>query len=373
MFFVICLLRLSVSWAVFPDVSFNEVNERMAKLSPIYSSVKSAHDLYLIDYAREGKEFCSPMIARISHMATLDADLSRPQALISGEIHGDERIGPSAALVTVEILILASECTIDKKESSCAILKDMYDITDQRTLVWLTVLATRRDTYVIPTTNCLGHMHHQRAELGIDTNRDFPYGRADSRCLRTKTAQVINSVMKNNLIQMVITFHGGMAAIGYEWGSLNHRSPKDDCPDSMAHSEIAEYMKLMAGGWSSAEKDSKLYPVGKMNSIVYPVDGGLEDWVYASGWDTKGVQNHLCDGFSYFHPTVRNKEKESNMDVVFTDMKNPHVQATGNRAVVFLVETSDMKKPSPATWGMESHVSAMTFMNLVECLFVCLL
>ena len=26
--------------------------------------------------------------------------------------------------------------------------------------------------------------------------------------------------------------------------------------------------------------DSKLYPVGHINTIIYPVDGGMEDWMY---------------------------------------------------------------------------------------------
>ena len=28
------------------------------------------------------------------------------------------------------------------------------------------------------------------------------------------------------------------------------------------------------------------YPVGRLNSIVYPVTGGMEDWAYAASWDT---------------------------------------------------------------------------------------
>lgn len=25
--------------------------------------------------------------------------------------------------------------------------------------------------------------------------------------------------------------------------------------------------------------------VGRMNSLVYPVEGGMEDWLYAAGWN----------------------------------------------------------------------------------------
>ena len=33
--------------------------------------------------------------------------------------------------------------------------------------------------------------------------------------------------------------------------------------------------------------DKSLYPVGRINSIIYPVDGGMEDWMYAAGWDPR--------------------------------------------------------------------------------------
>lgn len=47
-----------------------------------------------------------------------------------------------------------------------------------------------------------------------------------------------------------------MVAIGYEWGSQNHIKPKDSCPDDIAHADIAQNMKLVAGKFSS----EKLYP-----------------------------------------------------------------------------------------------------------------
>ena len=53
---------------------------------------------------------------------------------------------------------------------------------------------------------------------GVDPNRDFSYSRNDGNCFKSSTAKLFHRVMKNNLIQIVITFHGGMVAIGYEWG-----------------------------------------------------------------------------------------------------------------------------------------------------------
>jgi hypothetical protein len=42
-------------------------------------------------------------------------------------------------------------------------------------MTWLAFLATRRDTFVIPTANCLGYIKCQRNDAGVDPNRDFPY------------------------------------------------------------------------------------------------------------------------------------------------------------------------------------------------------
>jgi hypothetical protein len=57
-----------------------------------------------------------------------------------------------------------------------------------------------------------------REDAGVDPNRDFPYSRQDSNCLQCSTSRLFHSIMRLNLIQIVVTFHGGMAAIGYEWG-----------------------------------------------------------------------------------------------------------------------------------------------------------
>jgi hypothetical protein len=42
--------------------------------------------------ALQGELTCSPHIARISEMRSIKGDATRPQVLVSGEIHGDERV-----------------------------------------------------------------------------------------------------------------------------------------------------------------------------------------------------------------------------------------------------------------------------------------
>lgn len=68
-----------------------------------------------------------------------------------------------------------------------------------------------------------------------------------------------------------------------------------------------------------------------MNSLVYPVYGGMEDWVYAGGWDPAGVQP-MCKG-------LKQGEKMAS-----------------TQAAVFLVETSDSKSPSAQELGCEAGV-----------------
>lgn len=63
-----------------------------------------------------------------------------------------------------------------------------------------------------------------------------------------------------------------MVAIGYEWGSVQHPRGRDTSPDHLAHSDIAKAFVNFAGGF----KGQKPYPAAPINSIVYPVEGGME-------------------------------------------------------------------------------------------------
>ncbi len=62
--------------------------------------------------------------------------------------------------------------------------------------------------------------------------------------------------------------------------------------------------------------------------------------MYAAGWDPANTV--VCDGFTL--------ESQAQTDT-------PLIQADKNRALVFLIETSDMKKPNADTWGQIDHVS----------------
>lgn len=46
--------------------------------------------------------------------------------------------------------------------------------------------------------------------------------------------------------------------------------------------------------WRDTRTSFKAYPTGRMNELVYPVAGGMEDWVSGGHWDTRapGVNPH---------------------------------------------------------------------------------
>jgi hypothetical protein len=324
---ILTILSICYSNITFQDLSYNEIKRRSESLKGLYSSYGEAKDIYGI-LPPQSDEMCSPGILRVSHTTSLSYDYQRPQIFLSGEIHGDERVGPSSSLFVAELLVWSSKCVINKDIESCDKLKSIDLISDEQRN-WLTFLATRRDTTIVPAANCQGYIKNKRFDNNIDPNRDFPYSRKDNNCFRSTTAKIISAIMTTSLTQVVVTFHGGMAAIGYEWGSNNHPKPNDLTPDDNSNKDVALKMQKYAGSFHN----EKEYPIGPVNTLVYPVDGGMEDWLYASGWDP--TTNTICKGYS---------DKPSFNGATITD-------GAKNRAMVFLVETADRKKPRDDTLG----------------------
>jgi hypothetical protein len=152
---------------------------------------------------------------------------------------------------------------------------------------WLNLLVRTRTIVLLPISNAVGYDsdHPVREELGIDPNRDFPYDREPTQCMRTAVGRAINEVWKQHLFQLAITYHGGMQAIAYEWGSPNHESQGSESPDDSAQANIGARLSAVAGRFQGYT-----YPADRLNPLVYPVTGGMEDWGYAAGWDLRAVQ-----------------------------------------------------------------------------------
>lgn len=96
---------------------------------------------------------------------------------------------------------------------------------------------------------------------------------------------------------------------------------------------IPQVLLLKHYSYSFRLTSISLVCLGTMNSMVYPVYGGMEDWIYAGGWDSASVQQH-CRGLP----------ADKAMAVT--------------QAAVFLVETSNRKSPSEPELGCESGVLA---------------
>lgn len=76
----------------FKDLDHSILNSRTTALEGPYAVISNAKDLYGIDDVEQNGFKCTATIGRISDRATLVKDNQRPQVVISGEIHGDERV-----------------------------------------------------------------------------------------------------------------------------------------------------------------------------------------------------------------------------------------------------------------------------------------
>ena len=138
-----------------------------------------------------------------------------------------------------------------------------------------------------------------------------------------------------------------------------------------------------------------------MNSMVYPVHGGMEDWLYAAGWDESAsvrqciglvggrralsalsavsdmrqrlnissvslpattslplpAPHHLLTESQYNTTTISPQQlhDQDSSEAVKT-LANHTIFDNHNRAIVFLVETSDDKRPKDEDLGTTHEV-----------------
>lgn len=234
--------------------TYDEMVETMQNLNQKYPEIVdfySVQERYNLSTPKElscMNKDCIQYAVRITNEKTLDAD--RPELFFSGALHGNERIGPNAVL---ELMVLLAENANAKNP-------------------WILHLVNTRSITLMPMTNAYGYAHNTRGENGIDTNRDYNYMTAP-QCMETMTSRAVNEIWRDHIFQLAITFHGGMRAIAYEWGSPNHemkggRSAKS--PDDNGQYSIAKALSIYGGAF----EDNTDYPIGTMNDIVYGVKGG---------------------------------------------------------------------------------------------------
>jgi hypothetical protein len=261
---------------------------------------------------------CEQWVLRLTNEATLKAEESdRPEVFFSGCLHGNEQVGP-ATLVELALFMVESY----KKGSNA----------------WVKMLLDTRSIIMMPMTNSLGYEQNRREENHFDPNRDFPYEQKPKKCMQTITARAVNEVWREHIFQMAVTFHGGMQAIAYEWGDPVHPRGRDASPDDTAQREISEIMRQYAGPYPR-----KLYPAGRLNDVVYPVAGGMEDWAYGASW-MKGAAKPCTPpprSVQLYGPYPPEKTRYNDAQL---------------RAFNILVEASDTKTPNPSRLGSAQNL-----------------
>ncbi|KAL7460861.1 hypothetical protein ACHAXS_001297, partial [Conticribra weissflogii] len=278
-----------------------------------------------------------------------------PDVFLSGSVHGDERVGPTAILEAVELLVESAHCeSLPRRRRGDQ--RDFHDDPDRedelvaarscrRSLAdrgvspplrrWLARLVATRRTVVVPTANALGYARNERTEDGIDPNRDFPFDvlpKNRDECMRTVAGRTVNELFRSHLFPIGLTFHGGMEVVAYEWGAptyLNYAAP-----DALAQNAIAGAYSRYAAGFPGHAP----YDYGTMNDKVYYVRGGMEDWAFAGSWDPDRVVECAPATFGGDYPPEKTRYNNSTL-----------------RAFNMLVETSDVKNPPGNTLGTRTR------------------
>ncbi|EAS06879.2 zinc carboxypeptidase (macronuclear) [Tetrahymena thermophila SB210] len=240
------------------------------------------------------------------------------QSFFSGNFHGDEVVGPN-------ILTYMAKYILEKPDLN--ILSKSYLV-------------------ILPMGNPQGYSQYKREEcqngnrICFDMNRDFPYD-TNEKCFQTAGARIINYIWKKYLFTASITFHGGMTAIGWPWGSNNHLTSENKgqiCPDQNAFYILGKRMSEVGGQYPGIPK----YRYDILNDVVYPVNGSFEDWSYAASWE-----RYIDPSFSSFFPKCERISDEE-------------LQINNNtaRSLTYLIETTDKKQPPESTYGTWQQIQS---------------
>eukprot|EP00947_MAST-08B_sp_MAST-8B-sp1_P004743 g4743.t1 len=245
-----------------------------------------------------------------------------PEIFLSGALHGNERIGPTAM---VEL---------------AAFMLDQYGKD-----AVLTHLLDTRSITVFPSPNAVGYFRSQREEMNEDPNRDFAFDTKPEMCMRTVAGRAVNEVWRDHLYQLAVTFHGGDNLIGFAWGDFPHcgadesafscKAPHWVAPDHFGMESLAHRLRDYAGPFGG----DGLYRTGPINEVIYAVHGGMEDWSYGGSWSPSAVRCAPTGGHLGSYPA----EKTTYDNVTL-------------RAVNLLVETAVNKIPGEQTLGTTDGV-----------------
>jgi hypothetical protein len=268
-------------------------------LSNLESSFSGLMDLstfqeaYGLAPVSDGSNQYNIQFLRITNEST---GFDKPEVLIMGGQHGDEKSGSHAVFYLVETLL------------------NNYGTDDL-----ITYLVDHREIYIVPVVNPYGFVHEIRLnENGEDLNRDYSYDPNLSGVVYSGIgSRGIHELSKRHLFVTMADFHSGTELICHPWGTPGgsentHIAPNDTSPDHSALDGIGNLMSSRGGSFSGA------LPVMTCHDLA-PVFGPVDDYSYAAGWDT--------------------------------DLSDPAWPTGGSRSMAFTVELSDAKTPDESTLG----------------------
>jgi len=343
------LVNIIFSQKKYEHYNYNKILtifEQLSETCSQYIKIDKSQTRYNLDSIKGcGGKDCINLIVFLTDFDSYTLD--RPSYYISGVVHGDEVIGPTAVTEFAKYF-----CdTYEEKKNSV-----YHNILKEKLII------------ITPMTNAYGYYNGRRDEKvsirnsnkfkNVDPNRDFPYYKSTDgikTCMETITARTINEIFNEFIIGGAITFHGGTSVIGYAWGNYIHlagRNKGTESPDYNAFHEIGKIMVKFSSSKDNLGHNIRDYELGDMSSTVYPLDGALEDWAYG-GWENKIYENmgnnlrpiKTCesDTFTKYEMIWNNDNKNASMNDINFDYKL--------KCLMYLVEASDRKSPDEEQYG----------------------
>lgn len=237
--------------------NYTTLVDDMETLNETYPSVFELYNAQSKFGLQNCKDGYKVWIIRITNEAL---GFNKPEVLFIGGHHGNEKVSIEAAYYFAEWLVTNYE-------------------DDEH----VQYLIDHREIYIMPVLNPWGWENDVREDgNNEDPNRDYPYANTSfNTALSTVGARAVHEIMTRHLFINAITWHSGLEAIYYAWGTPVHNTPTDEAPDTVAFYEQARIMSAEGGNFNGK------YQFGSANEIGLGVRGAWSDYAYAATWDTQ--------------------------------------------------------------------------------------
>lgn len=248
-----------------------------------------------------------PLLKMTNFKRSRDEINRLPHVFWIGPIHGDEVVGANMFTHLLE--------RIAKEKHS-----RFYEMLQTRLII------------VLPTGNPQGLCLNVREINGVDPNRDFPYNVAPQYCFNSPSSRMVNEIVRDHLVVSAVVYHGGDNSLTYPWGNTKH---PELAPDNQAFAAVGKNLIDLAG--ENLALNIFKYRTGTMTEVVYPVNGGLEDWIYSFSWDRQNIP--VCRPTAKPDYPVEKLNYNDNM----------------GRGFIFLCEAGESKGPDEWTFGDDAN------------------